>query len=102
MFFNVLTATFLPARSAAVLIGLSGLTTTAPKSLPCMPVEELPELTTFTGRPWDWASSSDVVLLKPNWNCPLITPGTIAAPPCAVSSVRSRCCSLKNPLLTPR
>jgi hypothetical protein len=31
------------------------------------------------------ASSSEIVLLKPNWYCPLTTAGTIAAPPWAVS-----------------
>ncbi len=90
MFFSVLTATFFPARSLGDLTGLSPLTTTPPKSAPAFPVEATPLATARTGTLRLRATISDVVLLNPNWNCPLTTPGTIAAPPWLVSSVRSR------------
>ena len=102
MFFSVLTATRLPARSFADRIGLSPLTMTAPKSPPSAPVDATPAATAFSGRPCELASSSDVVLLNPNWYWPLMTLGTIAAPPCAVSSVTSRPSAEKKPCLMPR
>ena len=43
-----------------------------------------------------------MVLLKPNWYWPLSTAGTIAAPPCAVVSVRSMLRLLKKPFSLPR
>lgn len=94
MFLSVLTATFLPSRSLADLIGLSLFTTTAPKSAFCLPVEPTPLTTTLTGTPLDWATISEVEFEKPNWNWPLTTPGTIAAPPCAMVIDRLRPSSL--------
>jgi hypothetical protein len=58
--------------------------------------------TTLSGSPRDWAISSEVTLLNPNWNCPLTTPGTIAAPPCPVSMVSSIPRLEKNPFSFPR
>lgn len=84
MFFSVLMATFLPSRSFADLIELPFFTAIAEKSLPATPVEAMPLETALTGTPDDWAISREVTLEKPNWNCPLATPGTIAAPPDAV------------------
>ena len=58
--------------------------------------------TTLRGSPRDWAISSEVTLLNPNWNWPLTTPGTIAAPPWPVSMVRSMPRLEKNPFSLPR
>jgi hypothetical protein len=45
--------------------------------------------TTLRGSPRSWAITSEVTLLNPNWNWPLTTSGTIAAPPWPVSRVSS-------------
>jgi hypothetical protein len=90
MLSSVLTATRVPARSAAVEMQLSGRATTALKSAPGSPVDAVPPATTSSGRPCSAATSTDVVLPKPNWKSPLTTPGTMAAPPwplCRVSSI---------------
>lgn len=97
MFFSVLTATFFPSSSFADLIGLPFFTVMAPKSLPATPVEATPLTTAFTGTFWLWAIISEVMLLNPNWNWPLTTPGTIAAPPCAVVMDSFRPRLLKKP-----
>ncbi|RAJ86882.1 hypothetical protein K377_02563 [Streptomyces sp. PsTaAH-137] len=102
MFLRVLTATFLPSRSFADFRALPFLTTTAPKSAPSLPVEPTPFATTLMGTPVDWAIIKLVELENPNWNWPLTTPGTMAAPPCAVVIDRVRPCFLKKPCLWPR
>jgi hypothetical protein len=101
MFLRVLTATRLPARSAAVLIEASRVTT-PPKSALSLPVEATPLDTTLRGSPRDWAISSEVTLLNPNWNWPLTTPGTIAAPPWPLSRVSSMLRLVKKPFCLPR
>jgi len=85
-----------------VLIGLSARTKSPAKSLPSSPVELTPLATALIGSVWDCASSSEIVLLKPNWYSPLTTAGTIAAPPSACFSVRSMSRSEKKPLSRPR
>lgn len=89
MFLRVLTATFLPSRSLAVFSGLFPFTTMPAKSPPSLPVEATPLATALTGTFLSAAIISEVTLEKPNWNWPLTTPGTIAAPPWAPTSVRS-------------
>lgn len=92
MLLSALTATFLPSNCLADLIGLPFFTVVPMKSAPSSAVEATPFATTLTGTFLDWATSRDVVLLKPNWNWPETTPGTIAAPPWAgvSSSLRPR------------
>lgn len=102
MFFSVLTATFLPSSSFADLRVLPFLTTRAPKSLPETPVEATPLAMAFTGTLLDSASIREVMLEKPNWNWPLTTPGTMAAPPCASVIDSFRPCLLKKPSFWPR
>jgi hypothetical protein len=92
MFLSVLMATFLPSRSLGDLMALPFFTMRPLKSLPCTPVEAIPLTTALTGTLLVWATINDVTLLKPNWNWPLTTPGTIAAPPCAVEMVSFRPC----------
>lgn len=102
MFFSVLTATFLPSSSFADFRLLPFLTTRAPKSLPDTPVEATPLAMAFTGTFCDSASISEVMLENPNWNWPLTTPGTMAAPPCARVIDSFRPCLLKKPSFWPR
>ncbi len=97
MFFRVLMATFLPSSSFADPTGLSPLTVSAAKSLPASPVEAMPFATARTGTLLDWAIISEVMLEKPNSNWPLTTPGTMAAPPCALEKSSFSPRSLKNP-----
>lgn len=94
MFFSVLMATFLPSRSFADLTELPFFTAIPAKSLPCKPVEAMPLETALIGTPDAWAISREVTLEKPNGNCPLATPGTIAAPPEAVDMSSLRPCLL--------
>lgn len=101
-FWNVLTATFFPARSRTDLIGLPAPTINAPKSSPSTPVELVPLLTTFAGRPSDCASNRVTTLLKPNCWLPLSTDGTVSAPPSAGWSVSSMFRSARKPLSFPR
>jgi hypothetical protein len=54
------------------------------------------------GQPARLAISSEVTLLNPNWNGPLTTPGTIAAPPWPLSRVSSMLRLVKNPFCLPR
>ena len=48
------------------------------------------------------ASISDVMLLNPNWNCPLTTPGMIAAPPWALTMLQLDAAAAEEALLLPR
>ncbi len=92
MFLTALTATFLPSSCLGDLMELPFFTVVPMKSAPFSEVEAAPFATALTGTFLDWAISRDVVLLKPNWNWPETTPGTIAAPPWAgvISSLRPR------------
>ena len=96
------TATERPARSFADFTGLSFFTRTPVTSAPTLPLEAAPLTTDFTGTPLVCASIREVVLLKPNWNWPLTTPGMIAAPPCAVTIFSSIPRAAKNPFFCPR
>jgi hypothetical protein len=102
MFFRVLTATRLPARSLADRIGLPSRTTTAEKSRPDLPVEATPLATARRGAPSTWAAISEVTLLKPNAYLPLSTFLTIGPPPCSGTMVRSMPRLLKKPCFLPR
>ena len=77
-------------------------TTTPEKSLPASPVEEAPLVSTFSGTPFSRATMREVMLPKPNWNWPLVTPATVTAPPEPACSVRSMPRSLKKPFSLPR
>jgi hypothetical protein len=102
MFWSVFTATVRPARSFADFTELFFFTRTPVTSAPTLPLDAAPLTTDFTGTPLVCASIKDVVLLKPNWNCPLTTPGMIAAPPCAVTIFSSIPRLAKNPFFWPR
>jgi hypothetical protein len=78
------------------------LVTIPPKSALSLPVDATPLDTTLSGNPRDWAISSEVTLLNPNWNWPLTTPGTIAAPPWPLSRVSSMLRPVKNHFSLPR
>jgi hypothetical protein len=102
MLLRLLMATVAPASPAASVMSLSLRTNTPPKSAPCSPTLVTPLPRVVRGRPCSRATMSEAMLLKPRSNSPLITPGTMAAPPDPASSCRSMPRSLKNPWSTPR
>jgi hypothetical protein len=102
MLFSVLTATRLPSRSVASAMSLPSGATTALKSAPTSPVVLLPAATMRTSMPLSLATSSEVLLEKPNSNWPDSTPGRMAAPPWPLSRVRSMPSSSKKPWSSPR
>jgi hypothetical protein len=89
MLLRVFTAIFLPARSAGVLIGESGITST-----PLKPGLALsPPAITVRSMPWLLARNSDTQLEKAIWMSPETSEGIRAAPPwaCWNLTVRPSC-----------
>lgn len=98
---RVLTAIFLPARSATVLIFGSSVSNWPEPSCSSLSDARAPTETIRTGTPLLLAISRLTRLEYPNWKSPLTTAGTMAAPPCEFWVVTWRPCLAKKPFLMP-
>src|SRR6266540_3668397 len=100
-FLSVLTAICLPANAVGVVIGLSGATMMAEKSVSGSEPTAVPGAMIFTGRPLLRPSRTDTMLDPPICICPETRLGMIAAPPCWTTSSTVSRCSAKIPFCTP-
>jgi large subunit ribosomal protein L25 len=87
----------LPKGATTTLAGDVTLVSIVPPT-----VELAPAATDCSGSPFSRAVSSETTLLKPNCWLPVMTAGTMAAPPCAGTGFTSSFREEKKPFSTPR